>query len=225
MIIYFISGLGADERAFQKLSLPTEWKIKHLKWIDIIPNETLESYVLKFSKLIDSSEKFSLVGLSFGGIIATELSKILHPKATILISSISTQYELPVLYRLIGFLRLNRLVPTSLLNKVFPFTHWYFGTKTRQEKILLEQIIHDTPPMFLKWAIDRIVNWKNNTSPPNIFRIHGIEDKIFPIGKLRIDSRIEKGGHFMVYSNAKEISKILIDILSTPLLEKFNSEN
>jgi hypothetical protein len=225
MIVYFISGLGADERAFQKLVLPAEWTIKHLKWLDIAPNETLESYVLKFSKSIDTSKEFALVGLSFGGIMATELNKILSSKTTVLISSISTKYELPALYRLVGILRLNRFVPTYLLNKVYPFTHWYFGTKTKEEKILLEQIIHDTPPLFLKWAINEIMNWKNDTTPPNVFRIHGAEDKIFPISKLKIDSRIERGGHFIVYSNAKEISKILIDILSTPLLEESYSEN
>ncbi|MFM9839801.1 MAG: alpha/beta hydrolase [Cyclobacteriaceae bacterium] len=213
MIIYFISGLGADERAFQKLSLPTNWTIKHLKWIDVAPNETLKSYVLKFSKLIDASEEFSLVGLSFGGIMATELNKILQPKTTILISSISTKYELPVLYRLVSFLRLNKLVPTVLLNKAFPFTHWYFGTKTKEEKILLEKIIHDTPPLFLKWAINEILHWKNTERPTNVFHIHGTKDRIFPISNLKIDFKFKEGGHFMVYSKADEISKILIERL------------
>jgi pimeloyl-ACP methyl ester carboxylesterase len=214
MTVYFISGLGADERAFQKLSLPTEWAIKHLKWIDVAPNDTLESYVLKFSKLIDNSKEFVLVGLSFGGIITTELSKILLPKTTILISSISTKYELPVLYRLVSVLRLNELVPASLLNKVFPFTHWYFSTKTKEEKILLEQIIHDTPPLFLKWAINEILHWKNEERPTNIFHIHGTKDKIFPISNLKVDFKIENGGHFMVYSKADEVSKVLIERLS-----------
>jgi pimeloyl-ACP methyl ester carboxylesterase len=214
MTAYFISGLGADERAFQKLSLPIEWTIKHLKWLAIAPNETLESYVLKFSKLIDTSKEFSLVGLSFGGIMATELNKILLPKTTILISSISTKYELPVLYRLVSVLRLNRLAPTALLNKVFPFTHWYFGTKTKEEKILLEQIIHDTPPLFLKWAINEILHWKNEERPTNIFHIHGTKDKIFPISNLKVDFKIENGGHFMAYSKADEVSKVLIERLS-----------
>jgi pimeloyl-ACP methyl ester carboxylesterase len=214
MIIYFISGLGADERAFQKLSLPIEWKIKHLKWIDVVPKEKLQSYVLRFSKLIDTSKEFSLVGLSFGGIMAIELNRILRPKATILISSISTKYELPVLYRLVSFLRLNKLVPTVLLNKVFPFTHWYFGTKSKEEKILLEKIIHDTPPLFLKWAINEILHWKNEERPSNIFHIHGTKDRIFPISNLNVDFKIENGGHFMVYSRADEVSKILTERVS-----------
>jgi pimeloyl-ACP methyl ester carboxylesterase len=214
MVIYFISGLGADERAFQKLSLPTNWTIKHLKWLDIGLNETLESYVLKFSKLIDISKEFVLVGLSFGGIMATELNKIIQPKAIILLSSITTRQELPVIYKLIGLLKINRLIPQLMLNKVFPFTDWYFGIKTKEEKILLRQIIHDTPPPFLKWAINEILHWKNTERPATVFHIHGTKDRIFPIRNLNIDLKIKNGGHFMVYTKADEISKILIERLS-----------
>jgi hypothetical protein len=131
------------------------------------------------------------------------------PKTTILISSISTKYELPVLYKMVSVLRLNKLMPSSLLNKVFPFTHWYFGTKTKEEKILLKQIIHDTSPLFLKWAINEILHWKNVERPDNVLLIHGTRDRIFPIDKLNVDFKIENGGHFMVYSEAKEISNIL----------------
>jgi pimeloyl-ACP methyl ester carboxylesterase len=213
MTVYFISGLGADERAFQRLSLPKEWKIKHLKWLDVAPSDTLESYVLKFSKLIDDSEGFALVGLSFGGIMATELNKIIQPKATILLSSITTKYELPRVYKWLGIVKVNRLVPSFMLNRVFPFTHWYFGTKTKEEKILLEKIIHDTPPLFLKWAINEILHWKNEERPANIFHIHGTKDRIFPIDKLKVDFKIENGGHFMVYSKADDVSKILMERL------------
>ncbi len=213
MIIYFISGLGADERAFQKLSLSTEWTIKHLKWLDIAPTETLESYALKFSKLIDTSKEFVLVGLSFGGIVATELNKIIQPKVTVLISSITTKGELLVIYKLIGILRINKLVPQSMLNRVFPFTDWYFGTKETEERVLLRQIIRDTPPHFLKWAINEILHWKNTKRPSNIFHIHGTKDRIFPINNLKVDLKIKDGGHFMVYTKADEISKALIERL------------
>ncbi|MFM7429620.1 MAG: hypothetical protein ACKO1F_06940 [Flammeovirgaceae bacterium] len=100
-------------------------------------------------------------------------------------------------------------MPSSLLNKVFPFTHWYFGTKTKEEKILLKQIIHDTSPLFLKWAINEILHWKNVERPDNVLLINGTRDRIFPIDKLNVDFKIENGGHFMVYSEAKKISNIL----------------
>ncbi len=214
MKIYFISGLGADERAFQKLVLPESWNIIHLNWIEAQNNDTLESYVIRFSKLIDTSEPFAFVGLSFGGIVSIELNKIIKPTKTIIISSITTKYELPLQYQLIATLNLHKLVPAFMLNQVYPFTNWYFGTKSKEERSLLKTIIHDTPPAFLKWAIHEIINWKNKIIPLNTFHIHGTQDKIFPISKIKPHFTVKKGGHFMVYSNADTVSKIIIELVT-----------
>lgn len=213
MKVYFISGLGADERAFQKLVFPPTWSISHLQWIEAARGESLESYVARFSKLIDSSVPFALVGLSFGGIVSIELNKIVKPVVTILLSSIKTKNELPFSYRLVALLNLHKAVPAFLLNKVYPFTDWYFGTNSTQEKALLREIIHDTPTPFLKWAIHEIVNWQNETIPDNTFHIHGTNDRIFPIAHLKVNVRIADGGHFMVYSKAEEVNKAIINLL------------
>ena len=212
MNVYFFSGLGADKRAFQKLVLPGDWNIKHVDWIPNQKNEPLEDYCKRLAASIDTSMPFSFVGLSFGGIVAIEIAKLLNPKKIIIISSISTKQELPM--DLLGrFLlqkcRLFKLIPASVFKTANGFTHWYFGTKTKDEKQLLEQIIKDTPPSFAKWALGNILTWKNETRPANLLHIHGTADRIFPIKKTRCDIKIEGGGHFMVYSNAGEISKIL----------------
>jgi pimeloyl-ACP methyl ester carboxylesterase len=213
MKVYFISGLGADERAFQKLVFPQSWTISHLQWIEAARGESLASYVARFSKLIDSSVPFALVGLSFGGIVSIELNKIIKPLTTILLSSIKTKNELPFSYRMVALLNLHKVVPSFLLNKVYLFTDWYFGTSSTQEKALLREIIHDTPVPFLKWAIHEIVNWQNETIPDNTFHIHGTNDRIFPIGQLKVDVRIADGGHFMVYSKPEEVNRAIINLL------------
>ncbi len=43
MIISFLSGLGADEQAFQKLSLPTNRTINYLKWLAMTPLKHLKA--------------------------------------------------------------------------------------------------------------------------------------------------------------------------------------
>ncbi|HEY0434517.1 MAG TPA: hypothetical protein VGC95_11625, partial [Chitinophagaceae bacterium] len=79
MKAYFISGLGADRRAFYRIQMPSSIQIVHLDWIDPLPKESLNDYALRFSKLIDRHEEFILVGLSFGGMLAVELGKFLQP--------------------------------------------------------------------------------------------------------------------------------------------------
>jgi pimeloyl-ACP methyl ester carboxylesterase len=214
--IYFFSGLGADKRAFKKIILPQTLTIRHIDWLDNSNNESLLNYCKRISKLIDTSEPFSFVGLSFGGIIAVELTKILNPKQVIIISSISTQKELPMNFIgniLLRKLNLYKLIPSSFFKSVNSITFWYFGTRTKNEKDLLRQIINDTPPKFAKWAIGRIFKWENNSRPLNLFHIHGSADKIFPIKKILADIVIPGGGHFMIYSHAEEISKILTEQL------------
>ncbi len=213
MIVYFLSGLGADKRAFQKLSLPTNWTIKNIQWLNLSKEETLSTYCNKISKLIDTTQEFAIVGLSFGGLIATELAKTLNPQKIIIISSISTRQELPMIYKVIGLLKLHKVVPDFLLNRVYPFTYWFFGTQTHDEKALPKRIISDTPTTFLKWAINEILIWKNNQRPENICHIHGTNDRIFLCNKTLADVKINGGGHFMVYNKANIISKVLTENL------------
>lgn len=215
MTIYFISGLGADKRAFGKLKLPDNYIVKHIDWITPIENEPLENYALRLSKEIDTTHPFVIVGLSFGGIIATEISKILKPKLTVLISSIASKQFLPWYYKIIGLTFLDKLIPASILKKPSRLSFYFFGAKTIETKKLLTNIFHDTDEIFLKWAIRKIVTWKNIVVPTNLFHIHGSADKILPLRFLRADVEIKAGGHLMVFDKADQVSKILTERLGS----------
>lgn len=210
MHVYFISGLGADKRVFQKLSLPASWNIIHVEWPEIADGETLATYCDKIAALIDTTQQYAIVGYSFGGMIAVELQKKLKPAKTVIMASVSSRKAMPTSYAMLGLVNLIKVVPGAMLNKVYPFTHWYFGTKTPEEKRMLEEIIADTPPKFLKWAINEILHWTNEVRPPGIYHIHGEKDRIFPVNRVAADKIVKNGGHFMVYSQADEISKLLI---------------
>lgn len=209
MNVYFISGLGADERVFHKLVLPRACKVHHIKWPNHSEDDTIISYSLKIASLIDTSAEYSIIGLSFGGMIAAELAKTLQPKHTLIISSVTTKKEIPFILRLCGYLKLNTLVPPSTMNKVYPFTNWFTGLKDKTDRLLIRDVIHDTDPHFLKWAITKILNWQNTNRPGNIFHLHGSNDKLFPARLVKADKLIDGGGHFMILSHAEAISTII----------------
>jgi surfactin synthase thioesterase subunit len=77
--IYLISGLGADRRVFKKLVFPTDFELIYLDWITPEPAESLEAYAARLALNIDTSAPFYLIGLSFGGMLATEIAKKLNP--------------------------------------------------------------------------------------------------------------------------------------------------
>ena len=124
--IYLISGLGADKRVFSKLELG-DLNVVHLDWIEPLKNETLKSYAMRLAAGIDSSEEFYLLGVSFGGVVAQEIAKILNPKKVFIISSMMHHNELPMLYNL-GRL-LMPLIQGFLLTIPLPFFRFTFGVK------------------------------------------------------------------------------------------------
>lgn len=214
MNLYFISGLGADKRIFQRLIFPEHFSINHIKWPPLDANENLQTYCFKISKQIDTSKEFALIGVSFGGIVTVELMKIVSPQKAIIISSVATREEIPLLYRFLGITGINKLVPKFILNRIYSFTYWFFGVSEPSDRKLLKQIIHDTSPEFIKWALNEICTWKNCVKPRSLYHIHGCADRLFPIRLTSADMMIKNGGHLMVHTDAGVINSIIQKHLS-----------
>ena len=215
--IYFISGLGADSSVFKFLKLE-DYQQVHVKWLPPLARESLQDYAGRLIEQIHTANPV-IIGLSFGGIVAIEIAKRLSAARIILISSITNRNEIPWYFRLAGLLHLHKLVPAWLLKRANFLTYWFFGVRSREEKKLLAEILQRTDPTFLKWAIDKIVTWQNQTTLKNLVRIHGSSDRLLLLGSAKPDYRIEHGGHLMVIDHATEISEMLRQILDkeTPI--------
>ena len=205
--IYIISGLGVDERIFQRLDL-SDYSTTFIKWILPLDNETIENYTTRLTAQITTPEPI-LIGLSFGGIIAVEMAKQIETEKVILIASAKTKKEIPFYYRWAGQLRLHRLLPIKLLKNSNFITNWFFGTSSAFDKQLLGQILGDIDPTFLKWAINVIINWKNQTLPTNFKHIHGTSDRILPIRFAAFNIEIKNGGHLMTLNKPEELTAII----------------
>lgn len=214
MTLYFISGLGVDRRTFGRLRFPGHLTVRHLDWIEPLAGETLPQYALRLARGIDTTEDFSLVGLSFGGMIATEMAKVLSPRQVVLISSASTAPELPGYFRFPGRLQLHRAVPYTLVKQPTPLTYWLLGAYSPEEKQLVGAILKDTSPRFLRWAVNSILTWRNEERPVNLYHIHGSADKVLPLRLVKADRVIKGAGHLVVFSHADLISRIIIGKVS-----------
>lgn len=158
MKIYAISGLGADERVFNYLAL--EGELIPLQWLQPETSESLEAYALRMAEKVNQAEPFGLLGVSFGGLVAVEISKVLQPKLTILISSVETKEELSILYRALGSSNLIKWIPNQLFDPPRILANWVFGAK---RKALLNEILNDTDLKFAKWAVNALLTWQNTT--------------------------------------------------------------
>ncbi len=208
MKAYFISGLGADHRAFERLELPSGYQVIHIPWLSLAAGETLQTYSQKMSLNIDTKDPFVLVGLSFGGMVSVEISKIMKPEKLILISTAATNSAFPVLFKVAAWLNLDTILPADSFKLIRRMSYWFFGAKDKSTKRLLDYFFSNTTPQFLNWAVSQIVHWKNTYRFPNTVHVHGRGDKIFPASRSNADYLVS-GGHLCVFTNSGEINSIL----------------
>jgi pimeloyl-ACP methyl ester carboxylesterase len=207
--LYLLSGLGADRRVFDFLDLHG-FKLIHIDWIKPLEDEKIASYARRLLQQINTSRP-TMIGVSFGGIIAIEIAKQIETDKLILISSVQTKADIPFRYRLAGSFWMNKLIPAPLYRKANFLVYWLFGVKNKKEKELLKAILDDADNDFVDWATNSIVNWDNDKLLPNVITIHGTADRVFPFNKA--DYKVDHGGHLMVVSKADEVSRILRKIL------------
>lgn len=130
-----------------------------------------------------------------------------------MISSISLSKQLPWYFSLAGKLQLHKIIPVSFLYRFKSLFDFVFGAKTKEQKQFLEEINKNPDLRFTTWAIDCIVKWKRNSNNFKPIHIHGTDDLIFPIKKVKPDYAIP-GGHFMIFTEAKIVSEKIAEILN-----------
>ena len=210
--IYLISGLGADERVFKNLNFGV-LEPYFIKWIEPFKNEALPDYAKRLLPQI-TTENPIISGVSFGGMIAVEMSKLIDYQKVIIVSSAQTKNDIPWIYRFLGSLKIHRFIPSFILKSANFVTYWLFGVSTFEEKKLLKAILNDTNIHFLKWALTAISTWKNETMNDDINHIHGDNDKILPFKNIHsVVVKIKNGGHLMILNKSAELSKIINQML------------
>jgi pimeloyl-ACP methyl ester carboxylesterase len=209
--IWFLSGLGADERAFQNLDC-SGWNPHFVAWIPPLEKETIRDYSKRLLAQITEANPI-LVGYSFGGMVAVEMAQLIPARKVIIIASAKTRDELPPHFRAVSHLPVYRLVPPGWIIKPKEIYYWLFDVHRQEEKKLLSEIIQDTDPAFLSWAMKAITGWQNTRVPNHLVHIHGTADRILPFRYVRPDVVIQNGGHFMLVNRAAEISNLLHNLI------------
>ena len=214
MTVYFISGLGADERAFQRIRLPAGFEIRHIPWLPVKGDETIEGYARQMAAAIEPGKPFMLAGLSFGGMMATEISKFLKPEKLILFSTVKCRQELPSIYLRAGRLGLYRFLRKTRIPLSLPFLHWFFGPLDAESRRLIDSFRDQIEPGYLRWSLKQISCWQNRDIFNPHVQIHGERDRAFPKSLVKANYVIGKAGHLCVFSHAEEVNRILRKELS-----------
>ena len=97
--VYLIPGQGGDYRLFNNLEIDPNYQVKYIHFETPEVGMTIREYAVHLARQIDTSSSFILIGVSLGGMIASEMNEFLSPEKTIIISSAKSSLELPNRYR------------------------------------------------------------------------------------------------------------------------------
>jgi pimeloyl-ACP methyl ester carboxylesterase len=209
---YFISGLGADKKAFQKIKLPAGYEPVYLDWITPEKDESLANYARRFSSLIKNNDAFILIGLSFGGMLASEIARLRNPMKTVIISSIATSNELPWYFKRAGKFGLHKALPVKLMTAGTMLKN-LMGVGSKEDKEIIYNYAKFADPNLVRWSIHAIVNWDQPDRLPGVVHLHGSHDRMLPVKYTHPDYIIKDGGHLMIFNKADEVNKILGEVL------------
>lgn len=210
---YFISGLGADHRVFSKLELDPRIQIIHLPWLKPEDDESIEHYAGRMAANIEDPAHSVLLGLSFGGVMAHEISRLMPVRKLILLSSIKHAGEMPPHLQAVRLTQAHKVVPPKLLLSNHQAAYLFFGSKTNDEKQMLRTLLDEADPEIVRWSIDRLVNWQREEGPDQAVHIHGTADVVFPLKHVKADFVVEDGPHFMVYTFPERVGEILNQVI------------
>ena len=169
----------------------------------------MEAYAKRMADRITLPDPV-IVGLSFGGMMAIEIAKIIPVKKIILISSAKGKKELPPYFTVCRYIPFHKLLPLHAKGSRTKILFYILGAKNEdQKKYLQDNIRINNRTGFNTWAIDKVVRWNNTEAVPNLVHIHGNKDKLLPHRYVKVDHMIANGGHLLIVNQAKEVSALL----------------
>jgi pimeloyl-ACP methyl ester carboxylesterase len=211
--IFLIPGLGADCRIYKNIYLK-DHDVVHVDWVEPDRSDTLSSYAQKLINQYNIITKSIVIGNSLGGMIAMEIAKKIELDRVVLISSIKSVDEAPWYFSFFRATKLHHFIPVQKLTSLEFLIEYAFGGMSEKDQQLFADMLRNTSPIFVKWAIDAILRWDNHCVVKNVYHITGDRDKVFPYKKIKGATIVKGGTHVMIFTKAGEINTWLKNILT-----------
>lgn len=212
--IYFVPGLAAGKEIFRNIALPEEhFVIHYLEWILPEVKESISNYAKRMANLVEHNDAV-LIGVSFGGVMVQEMSAFLKLKKLIIISSVKTKHELPMRLIIARKTLAYKLLPTRLILSTDDLTKFAIGPKTKKRLQIYQEYLSVRDAGYLDWAIEKMVCWDRDKPDENVIHIHGSDDIVFPVEKIKNCIVLKGGTHIMILNKFRwfnnELPKIIL---------------
>lgn len=213
--VYFVPGMAANPLIFENIKLPeNQFKMHWLEWLIPVENESISDYSKRMVEKIEHNNVV-LIGVSFGGIVAQEMSKQITLRKLIVVSSVKTKHELPKRMKLAKLTKAYKFLPTSLINNIDALAKYTFGESIKKRVSLYRKYLSISDKLYLDWAIKQVVCWEQDKPIPGAIHIHGEKDAVFPHKHLGDCITVKGGTHIMIINKYKwfneNLPKLILD--------------
>ena len=211
--VYFMPGMAASPKIFEYIKLPEDsFKIHYLNWIMPESNEPLENYAKRMCQQVEH-ENIVLLGVSFGGIVVQEMSKILSVRKLLVVSSVVSKHQLPKRMKFARVTKAYKIMPTQLLSNAELLSKYAYGEFFKKRIDLYRKYLAFNNKEYLDWSIEQVVNWSQEIPPEGVIQIHGEKDGVFT-NSCNGSCIVVKGGtHIMIINKFKWFNENLPKLL------------
>lgn len=213
MKAFLLPGVGCDSRVFGRLARALPWDVQYVEWPKPEPGETLRHFAMRIAPQIKDPKNTILIGYSFGGMVAAELS-VLNPAATVIIASIKSSDERPAHLNFLKRWRMHRLVSAKTAATFKFWMGWALGYLNKTDKNVIRLMLKNMDVDFNNWAVDAVIKWDFARPKGRVVHIQGTEDRFFPVAKVHQCITIKNGTHFMVWKRGAEVGRVIVQQLA-----------
>lgn len=218
---YLIPGMGANHRIYEKFKLENG-NVHFLNWMDHRKSETLKDLAVIMAERINTKNNI-IIGSSMGGMMAVELSHIVKPVATILISAPTKRDQFPAILKLVNGLKIHRLTSVKSISKLYKLADTFMDFKSEEQRDMFYEMLNELPPEFIHFSVRAVLEWQNQIGPSGKhIQIIGSEDRLFKPTKMYRPIVLQGGGHFSAFDRGDQISEIINEYVRKEIIEKRN---
>ena len=213
--VVMLPGMGADARVYKKLRREFGQLVVP-EWLPPRRGETLVAYAKRTAGSLPE-RPMVVGGMSFGGMVAIEMARVLPGVDCVLIGSVTGPEHLPL-----------RVRAAVAIGRVVPVTGFALGQKLARalralagrllspnSRALLDQFA-SADPVFLRWAILALASWRPTTEsgPLRVHQLHGSRDQVLPASCAAGSEVVPGGGHVLTLTHPEEVASFLRSIVA-----------
>lgn len=212
--VVLLPGLGFTGRLFENLSLPGR-RCLAVEWSVPDPGEPMAEYGQRLLAPHDLETPPILIGHSFGGLVAQAIAGRRPVRGIVLVSSIKSRRENPLLFRIAACIGLHRLFTKGATLRTLRFWGGAFGYRRGAEQDLFRAMVEVQDDRFLQWALRELSRWPGPPlGLPATVHVHGTADRTFPFRRIEEPVvRVPGGTHLMIWNRGAEVSKAVVEAI------------